>query len=396
VDNRHTGTSWRNSGHRRQFSGRNIQFAAANPNHRRHAVAASGVLRALLPELGTDIKGHMRSQAELQEASGYQDRPSDFADLLRILDGELRLITPTESLNSEVGIMKEATLASPSLGPGSSNFSIHTSYFQLTHDYLVPSLREWLTRKQRETRKGRAELKLSERSALWNAKPENRHLPSLPEWLSIRTLTESKHWTAPQRAMMGRAVRVHGLRTGLATALLVALVFTGLSINKAVNDRQEKLVAQKQEEQNQAEATRPVEGLLVADTAQVSTSLTSLKEFRTWADPGLQQAFQASPADSNAKLHAGLALVVDGQTVDPAALEFLQERLLSVTPAQFAPVRKLLEPHKAELIPAWWKLATDDQQPAPRRFRAACALAAFDPTHPSWNDSSLQDCSPNN
>lgn len=99
---------------------------------------------------------------------------------------------------------------------------------------------------------------------------------------------------------------VHGLRTGLAAALLVALVVTGLSINRAVNDRQEKLVAQKHEEQNQAEATRLVEGLLAADTAQVSTSLASLKEFRTWADPDLQQAFKDLPADSNAKLHAGL------------------------------------------------------------------------------------------
>ena len=52
-------------------------------------------------------------------------------------------------------------------------------YYQLTHDYLVHSLRDWLTRKQRETRRGRAELRLAERTALWNAKPENRHLPSV-------------------------------------------------------------------------------------------------------------------------------------------------------------------------------------------------------------------------
>ena len=30
-------------------------------------------------------------------------------------------------------------------------------YYQLTHDYLVHSLRDWLTRKQRETRRGRAD-----------------------------------------------------------------------------------------------------------------------------------------------------------------------------------------------------------------------------------------------
>ncbi len=45
----------------------------ANPEHRLHQQAAREVLRALLPEVGTDIKGHMRSHAELLAASGYQD-----------------------------------------------------------------------------------------------------------------------------------------------------------------------------------------------------------------------------------------------------------------------------------------------------------------------------------
>ena len=73
-------------------------FAAstAPPQHRLHQKAAQAVLKALLPEAGTDIKGHMRSQQELLEASGYASRPKDFDDLLRILDGEIRLITPTD------------------------------------------------------------------------------------------------------------------------------------------------------------------------------------------------------------------------------------------------------------------------------------------------------------
>jgi hypothetical protein len=41
-------------------------FAAstAPPQHRQHQKAARAVLKALLPEAGTDIKGHMRSQQE--------------------------------------------------------------------------------------------------------------------------------------------------------------------------------------------------------------------------------------------------------------------------------------------------------------------------------------------
>ena len=138
----------------------------------------------------------MRSEPELLEASGYADRPRDFDDLIRILDRELRLITP----DRPGGLVERR----------SADQRRAAQYYQLTHDYLVHSLRDWLTRKQRETRRGRAELRLAERSALWNAKPENRHLPSVLEWANIRLLTRKKDWTEPQRRMMKRAGRVHG------------------------------------------------------------------------------------------------------------------------------------------------------------------------------------------
>ena len=43
----------------------------------------------------------MRSYAELLEASGYGSRPKDFDDLIRILDSEIRLITPTDPEGKE-------------------------------------------------------------------------------------------------------------------------------------------------------------------------------------------------------------------------------------------------------------------------------------------------------
>ena len=55
-----------------------------------------------------------------------------------------------------------------------------------------------LTRKQKETRRGRAELRLMERAALWSGKPEKRYLPSLMEWMQIRLFTRSRVWTPPQ------------------------------------------------------------------------------------------------------------------------------------------------------------------------------------------------------
>src|SRR5262249_37236830 len=74
---------------------------AANPKHRFHQVAARNVLKALLPDSGTDIKGHMRSYGELLQASGYAGRPKDFDALIQILDNDIRLITPADPEDSE-------------------------------------------------------------------------------------------------------------------------------------------------------------------------------------------------------------------------------------------------------------------------------------------------------
>jgi serine/threonine protein kinase/formylglycine-generating enzyme required for sulfatase activity len=182
----------------------------ANPKHRLHQKAAQSVLSALLPETGTDIKGQMRSERELQEAAAYSDRPRDFADLMHVLDGELRLITPTDP-----EVASSDSLATLPSG----------QYYQLTHDYLVHSLRDWLTRKQRETRRGRAELRLAERAALWQAKRENRLLPSWWEYLTAVWLVPAKNRTPSQQTMLRRAGRIHAVRWGSALAVLALIGF---------------------------------------------------------------------------------------------------------------------------------------------------------------------------
>ena len=165
----------------------------ANPEHHLHQQAAREVLKALLPDVGTDIKGHMRSHSELLLASGYANCPGEFKDLLRILDGVLRLITPTDPDGVRSGTGSD---------PGSK-------YYQLTHDYLVPSLREWLSRKQKETRQGRTELRLAELAALWNARPEKRRLPGWNDYRSICRFIGRKDWTKPQSRMMRQAAQYH-------------------------------------------------------------------------------------------------------------------------------------------------------------------------------------------
>ncbi|MCP4887000.1 MAG: SUMF1/EgtB/PvdO family nonheme iron enzyme [Planctomycetaceae bacterium] len=344
----------------------------AVPRHRMHQKAARAVLRALLPESGCDIKGYMKSTAELMESSGYGKRPKDFDDLIRILDSEVRLITPTDPEGKEVDEQAAPTRADQ-------------TYFQLTHDYLVHSLREWLTRKQKETRKGRAELKLFDASVTWNSKPENRFLPSWFEYLKIRLFTNDKTWTAPQRKMMSQAGRVHGIRTTLALILLGTFVVGGLSVRNAIERQQQQLVAEKQQEQNAAEAARLVEGLLRAETSQVNAVISNLAEYRTFANADLSVAYTDSPDESNAKLHAALAMLAEDRSV----LTFLQGRLLSVTPAQFNSVCNLLSGYQSELIPVYHEIATNPSEKSARRFQAACALANYAPDSEIWQEESF-------
>ena len=185
--------------------------STAPPEHRLHQEAARAVLHALLPDQGTDIKGHMQSRKQLLEASGYEHRARDFADLLRILDDETRLLTPTDPEG-----LKTAD-------QGHSSFETGEKYYQLTHDYLVPSLREWLTRKQQETRRGRAELRLAEHSQLWNSNRRNGYLPGPVSFVGIWWLTKRREWTVAQVEMMGRASRYYLLAWfSLVVLLLVA------------------------------------------------------------------------------------------------------------------------------------------------------------------------------
>ncbi|MDB5335403.1 MAG: stkP 5 [Planctomycetaceae bacterium] len=165
------------------FSSRN-----ASPRQRRHDRAARGLLYRLLPESGTEIKGSQRTMADLKVAAGYENHPQDFSDLIRLLDTELRLITPID-------------LETDPDAPGGDSPEVRCGY-QLAHDYLVPTLRNWLTNKRRETYRGRTLLLLETRTANWIDKPEKRNLPTTLEWFRIRLLTDPRIWTAGQKKVM--------------------------------------------------------------------------------------------------------------------------------------------------------------------------------------------------
>jgi len=322
----------------------------ANPKHRLHQKAARGVLKALLSESGTDIKGEMRSYGEILDASGYRNQPKEFDELIHILDSEIRLITPTDPEGREEG--------------SASSLKAGERYYQLTHDHLVQNLRDWLTRKQKETRRGRAELLLADRGAVWKARPENRQLPSLFQWFQIKWLTQNKNRTPPQQKMMSKAGKYHAVRAALVG---VVLALIGLGSWEGFG---------------RLEGRRLRDRLLESTTADVPGIVKDMAAYRRWVDHLLQDAYAQAKKDKDFRkqLHASLALL----PVDSGQVKYLYERLLQGDPQEVIVIRESLLGHKADLTEQLWTLLENPQSEQDQRFRAACALAAFAPDDPRW------------
>jgi serine/threonine protein kinase/formylglycine-generating enzyme required for sulfatase activity len=391
--------------------------STAPPEHRLHQKAAQAVLKALLPETGTDIKGQMRSRQELLEASGYASRPGDFDDLIHILDPELRLITPTDRegkyegggrrtedggrkiedggrRTEDGGSKREDQVpradlgdppvphALPALRPPSSDLPVSSAlrppssvllHYQLTHDYLVHSLRDWLTRKQKESRHGRAELLLADRAAVWNARPENRQLPSLLQWLQIQLSTQKTSWTAPQRKMMHKATWYHFARVMALGLVLTVATVAGVAVREQVA-----------EQRNATLAASLVQRVLDAATAQVPEIVVEMTDYREWTDPLLRRRQSDAGMSSRQKLHASLALL----PVDATQVDYLCDRLLDAGPHEVPVIRDALAAHKDSLLAKLWAVVEKPERGREsQRLRAAAALAKYDPGSPRWRTS---------
>ncbi len=193
--------------------------SAAPPTRRAHRATIVRVLEALLPEASSTMKGKTQTVSALRQAAGLADRPEEFAEVLRILDGELKLITP-------VDVCLERDGADPP-APRPEEPS-----YQLTHDFLVPALRDWLTSKQRETRQGRARLRLTAAAAFWREKPEPRRLPSVLEWLFLVWNTQGLRRAPDERALLRAAGRRYLGRAALGFGTLAIAVLGLLEVHR--------------------------------------------------------------------------------------------------------------------------------------------------------------------
>jgi eukaryotic-like serine/threonine-protein kinase len=318
--------------------------AGAAPGRRGHQWAARAVLKALLPEQGTDIRGALRARGELLDASGYSAQPDKFEDLLHILNRELRLVSPSDP---------EGTDSESARGRDPRG-----RHYQLTHDYLVPSIRSWLNRNR-----SWAELRLTELAELWKAKEETRLLPSWWEWAWLRWRTGRRSWTPPQLKMMKRAGRHHALR-GAVLAAVAGLVIWG-----AV------------EYTGRLEARSLQARLLSAAPGELSGVLREMRPLRR-LEPLLREARDRAEGEQDAEklLRLSLALL----PWDPGQGAYLYQRLFDVDPQEFTTVRAALELLKDEYVASLWAELADGTGDAESRFRAASALASFAPDDQCW------------
>ena len=311
---------------------------------------ATAILKALLPEQGTDIKGNMRSASELMKAAGLADRPGEFREVIEVLDKRLRLITPTE-----------AEL------PETNEVAANESYFQLTHDYLVPALRRWLTRKQRSSIAGRARLRLAERAAIWKEKQDSKLIPGLFEYVQMRLLTSRDDWNKSESALMERSFQTNVVRFAVAAMLFFVLSFTVYQVVMRFN----------------ANSLRKT--LYTAEINGLPKIIEDMDGYSYWVDAYLKDDLDDGMAAQRGSEQMRALLAISSR--EPEYRPQLRYYLVESEPDELLLVREALS--KSRDLPSikesMWEAATDvDSVTYKRPLNPAGALAVFDPDDERW------------
>ncbi len=234
------------------------------------------------------------------------------------------------------------------------------TYYQLTHDYLVPPIRRWLIRTQRETGRGRAELLLAETTAFWRDRPGPRRLPSLLEWLSILGFARRSVWSADEQKMMRSATRHYLIRTAAAVLIGVAL---GLWAGAARDHERAKDWFGR---------------VQVAHYNNVPELLLEFAGHREAIRPKLEDLENDAKTNPQQRQLVVVLLYHDRPTPDRAAA--LRARLTAAPPAEVVVLSGALAAHPEHAgIVEFHRVLRDDSAEPGARLRAACVLSAIEP-----------------
>jgi serine/threonine protein kinase len=326
-----------------------------DPKTRRHSEATRRVFQALLPKDGSVIKKAAVEQSVLVEASGYAADSTDFRDLIQVLDSDLRLITPVDSP-----------------GANGNGQSPHLKHYQLTHDYLVMTICDWLNRKQKETRRGRAELCLEERGALWSVKKEKRHLPSFFETTRILALTRRSSWTDSQQEMMKSAKKSLFLKCSQWAIIIIALTNGAWHIL------------------GHAKAKEHLARMETMQTSRLSEVLPDLRSKWNWAEPLIRKRLPGSDSDEekyapNSRQHLNAELSLLANSEDTQRIDHLADQWLLASAEDFSTFSAVLKSHFPIVKDRFWqRLNGKDAIDSRERLHLYAALAVHDPDNPDW------------
>ena len=319
----------------------------APASRKRFLSHAVGLLRHLTPASGK-IRGPAYSSQELQVASGLQEQPNEFDDLIDLLDRQLHLITPAQSTESN------------QFASGSERS------FQLTHDFLVTEIRRWLEMTERETVRGRATADLRAAAARWQGDTRRANLAGPIESLRFGLLGNDGS-SESNIEFIRQSARLHLLRFLTFSMVAIAVAVGGWYLLK------------------RTVARGMVDRIADASAVQLSDVIDEAHDQAYWVNPMLRRV-----VDEPGQLQdrAALALLRE----DSSYSHRLVERLPTMKPEMLAVVlnrfaKDLDEKSMLATVEQMADQVTAPEQLPQNRLRFAVGLAALSPQHESLQGS---------
>ena len=276
-------------------------------------------------------------------------------------DAELQDDTETEQPATAEPLHTALPDTGPEALPASESPHIPDVSWQLSHDLLIPPLRQWLISRKQNSRAGRAELRLAECLRRWTPEKHKRQLPSLSHWLQIVAFTDRRRWNDAQKQLL-RIAEVRHVRR-LTLLLVVTLVFL-ITATQGLRRYQ---------------ASKLAGSIIAASPSQLPVLLTKADRVGELIDQYLQPRIvepssgEVALADKRADLAARLALLPR----HPVHAETLARSFLSVDISSAAVIRDRLLNTAPTAVHQWQETLRDSEKSPARRFRAAVGLAGL-------------------
>ena len=243
------------------------------------------ILQQLLPASDMNIKGTSHTSDQLRSSISGDFSEPVFRQSLERLEKDLGLISVVESAEEEF-----------------ENEQPDEYNYRLTHDFLVAPIREWLDRRQQETRSGRSQQRLVSLGDAWNSTQDICYLPGAVEYLGFKRHA-SRHLKTNYRSFLKQS-RNKFLRT-LAVVGLVSMLFASLAWY-SWNDRQNQIAA------------RHVENYLSSSHANKLVYREQLETWTSRATPFFESELESESAVR--RLRASDFLIKESGSTNPGEL----------------------------------------------------------------------------